>query len=132
MGASNYLRATVLNFTFGKAPYGQPAISVGLSKTIPYGSGSGLKEPEHASYERVPSGFAWELTRLPTAWSVQNTAKIEFPKAEGDWGVVTHWVLFDENNYGVMLAYDELVHEVDIAQDYEVWFKAGALQIALD
>lgn len=136
MGASAYLKEWVLNLTF--EPVGGvalfllqlPVISVGLSKDNPNELGTGITEPTHWSYERVPTTTAdWELTE--PAWGVRNKNKIVFPPVEDAWGLIRHFFLFDEENES-MIIFAKMVQEVDIAAGYEVWFKAGELNIALD
>lgn len=136
MGATIALRNWVLGITFGLTAYQQLSLSVGLSRANPLETGVGLDEPGHASYERVAAGPGdWDLEVEPT-WHVENVTKLEFPVAGGDWGEVTHWVLFAEDipepNLWVLLAYDELVDPIHIATGYEMWFKERQLSITLD
>lgn len=77
---------------------------IGLSTTAPDTEGNGVNEPASAAgYARVKL----ENLSAPVNGVVSNTTDINFPESSGDWGVVTHYVIFDAKNGGNLLIYGQ-------------------------
>jgi hypothetical protein len=89
MSLSDYLEAEILDHIFSKGAYTPPTWYVGLSTADPGEDGATLSEPTAMAYARVALGA---VTR--TAGSVVNNAAVEFVEATGDWGTISHVVLF--------------------------------------
>lgn len=95
MSFSDYLENFVLDVIFSKQAWVAPTIWLGLSRIDPGDDGSFLDEP--------PAAFGY--TRLETSavdWNnssggeLTNASEFSFAVASGSWGVITHFVLFDE------------------------------------
>lgn len=107
MPYSTYLDNKELDHLFGKAVFTAPShIYVGLSKADPLADGSGVVEPSDGSYVRVETD--------PADWSsasggvTSNVNDIVFPVPTGDWGLVTHGILYDAVSGGNFLGYGTL------------------------
>lgn len=113
MSFSDYWENKVLNHFFGKESYTAPEhIYVGLSLADPGDDGSGVSEPTHESYARVETD--------PSDWTVasggviKNAVDLTFPVPTGDWGTVTHGILFDAASGGNFLAYGSFPVPIEI------------------
>lgn len=130
MSFSDYLEDYVLDLIFGNTNYWRPWISVGLSLTDPMDDGSGLMEPNAIEYARIQTEtIDWYASYLG---GVDNIYPLIFPTAENYWGIVTHFVLFDEDYYGAMLAYGEVLPNMTIDAGQVPSFDTGELLIAID
>lgn len=94
MSFSDFWENAILNHIFGKSVYTPPEnIFVGFSTTDPGDDGSGLFEPSGSGYARVETS--------PSDWSeavagvLENLTDITFPQPTGNWGLISHIVLFD-------------------------------------
>jgi len=73
-----------------KATFEYPAEYSAKEVADPLDTGAGIAEPEGGGYERVICNSWDEAASRATA----NTADVVFPEATGDWGTITHVVLF--------------------------------------
>lgn len=107
MPFSTFWDNEMLDHLFGKGNYTPPAhIYVGLSKADPTKDGSGVSEPSDGSYARVETDPAdWDTAAAST---IENINEITFPVPTGDWGTVTHGILYDAASGGNFLGYGEL------------------------
>jgi len=88
---SNYAENAILDHVLKTTPFSVPTnIYVALSTADPLDTGAGIAEPEGGGYERVICNSWDEAASRATA----NTADVVFPEATGDWGTITHVVLF--------------------------------------
>lgn len=127
MSFSNALENWVLNLIFGKEGYHVPSVAVGLSLTHPGEDGSLLNEPSGNGYDRVYTSPAhWGVASLG---QLTNAAEFIFPTATGNWGTVTHFVVFDS---GSMLLYGALSAPWAITLGCQPRFAAGDLLVTLD
>lgn len=127
---SNYWANEVLNHLFGKSVYTPPAIYVALSTTDPGESGSGLNEPGGNGYARAHTVAGdWNAAN---AGLLDNTNAIAFNVATGDWGLITHFALFDAAAMGNMLAHGALTDAKNIGSGDTVQFAPGDLDVTLD
>lgn len=102
---SMYLRQYVLEHVLMGADFPSPnALYVGLFTEDPTERGTGA-EVSAASYARqeVAWGFVWDRTDAAT-----NSGILTFPVAGEDWGLVTHWAVFDAVEDGNMLYFGKL------------------------
>ncbi len=84
---------------------------VGLFTAAPGEAGGGT-EVTGGAYARQSVAFG-----APTDGAGSNTALISFPKATApNWGLITHWALFDAVTAGNMIAYGPLAGAKKIAQ----------------
>lgn len=127
---SNYLEDKILDHIFGKASYTSSTIYVGLSTAEPLDDGSGLAEPSGNGYARVVTSTSdWNVASTGT---IDNVNTITFSEATGDWGTITHFVLFDAATAGNMLAYGALSQSKVINSGDTGKFDAGDLDVSLD
>jgi len=135
MSYSNWMENKVQNHIFGKVIYNPTTMYVGLCKANPGegGTGSNCNEVNNAyAYARVAaSSPAWSVA---SGGQIYNTAIIEFPRATGSWGVVTHFALFNSGSYGGgrLLIYGSLSAVRNITPYSEPRFDPGQLNITLD
>lgn len=127
MSFSNYLEANLLDCIGGKMWYTPPKLWVGLSLTTPAEDGSNVVEPGTVhGYQRV------EI--LPTVWTyallggIANGVPITFPTASGNWGTITHFVIWDAY---WMILYGELTPSRQINVGQKPRFNTFQLEIFL-
>lgn len=108
MNTNYYLNCAAGNLFQSKTTPGIPEnYYIGLSLTAPNIDGTGVSEPsEDAGYRRI------KLTGLsePVNGTVTNTQAINFDESSDDWGIITHYVIYDspDTETGNLLMYDEL------------------------
>ena len=129
MSFSKYLEDVVLDVIFDQASWIAAWISVGLSRADPTKEGYGLDEPSGMNYSRVFTySYDWSYSYES---EIVNAVELTFPLAEGDWGMITHFVLFDEDNSGVILLYGELDTPMEVSEAHRPSFRAGELKAGL-
>lgn len=127
---SDYWENEILDHLFNKSTYTPPTIHVGLSATDPGDDGAGLSEPNGNGYARVQMEAAdWNMA---TGGLLDNASVITFNTATGNWGMLTHFALFDAASGGNMLAHGTLVEAKVIGSGDTARFAAGALDVTLD
>jgi len=127
---ADYWENEILDHLFGKGSYTPPTIYVGLSTADPTDDASGLAEPSGGSYARVATaGADWNVA---SGGAIDNTNDITFPEATGNWGTITHFVLFDAASAGNMLAHGSVSASKTIGSGDTAKFAAGDLDITLD
>ena len=127
---ADYWENEILDHLFGKGSYTPPTIYVGLSTADPTDDASGLAEPSGGSYARVATaGADWNVA---SGGAIDNTNDITFPEATGNWGTITHFVLFDAASAGNMLAHSSVSASKTIGSGDTAKFAAGDLDITLD
>lgn len=127
---SDYWENKILDHIFGKGSYTPPTIYVGLSTADPTDDGSGLSEPSGGGYARVQTSASdWNAA---SNGSLDNAGNITFAQANGNWGTITHFALFDAATAGNMLAHGPLSQSKPISESDTARFEAGDLQISLD
>lgn len=126
---SDYLENKLLDHILKTAEYSQPVnIYVALSKSDPGEDGEGLEEPSGMGYAR----------KLHNTWgaaadgATENVGEIEFTKATGLWGTITHFALFDAETGGNMLLYGSLDAPKIIKAGTRVKFEEGELDVTAD
>ena len=127
---SDYWENMILNHIFGKSSYTPPTIYVGLSTADPADDGSGLAEPSGNGYTRVQTSASdWNTA---SNGLVDNASNITFAQATGNWGMITHFALFDAATTGNMLAHGALSQSKSITESDTARFETGDLAISLD
>ncbi len=132
MGFTNYLERALLDHVFGGDTYAQPYdIEVGLSLSPIDEDENGITEPS-GGYARAIIGNdsdTWEAAITEDGSGLKvNRSLIEFPEAEENWGVVTHFFIASGGN---ILGFGALSVSKDIKQGDITIFKPGELQIIL-
>lgn len=117
--ASDYLENKLVDHIFRARTYTSPsALYTSLHTANPTDTGSGT-EVSGGSYARVnlaPSDTNWKATQggAPAAASsgtggqTSNAATITFPTPSANWGVVTHYGVWDASSGGNLLVYGAL------------------------
>ena len=102
---------------------------VGLSTADPTDDGSGLSEPSGNAYARVevPSTY-WAAA---SGGSKATDTAIEFSRATGSWGTVTHFCLFDALTGGNLLMSFALDSSLAVTSGIKPQFSIGDLTITL-
>jgi hypothetical protein len=109
-----------------------PTVYVGLSTTTPTMAGANVTEPSGDGYARVATaGSDWDDATNADPSVLDNTNAVTFPTvgAAGDWGTVTHFVLFDASSGGNVLAYGALGTPKNPTDGDTPSFPAGSLQV---
>lgn len=125
---ADYLENKILDHITGKTAYAKPTayLAVGTG-----GADTGLTgEPSGDNYARVATaGGDWNAA---AAGSVDNASILSFPQASGDWGVMTHFALYDAAAAGNCLAWGALTASKTVENKDILRFEAGDLIITLD
>jgi hypothetical protein len=139
---SNFLENRLIDHVFRNTAYAMPTtIYVGLYTAAPSDAGGGT-EVTGGSYARVqvgPSTTAWNATQGGTAGAssgtggqTANAADITFPAPTANWGVVTHFGIFDAVSAGNLLFWAALAASKTVnGGDAAPKFLAGALTVTL-
>ena len=129
-GFSNYWENEVMNYTMGKSSIKSPSVYIGLLTSEPNDDGSGLNEPACASYARVRTyADDWEAA---FNGCIENVNDISFSLAVENWGLITHFVLFDAAAGGNMIVWGTLSPSKNISSGEIPRFSAGDLIIGLN
>lgn len=101
---------------------------IGLSSTAPTLAGGNVTEPSSSSgYARV------KLTTLsaPANGVITNSGDITFPESTGNWGTLSHFVVYDSATGGNLLMYDQLTSSRTVESGTVVAIKSGKLNLTL-
>ena len=105
------------------------AYYLGLSSTAPTINGDGVKEPSvnGTGYSRV------KLSNLsaPNSGAIVNSGAINFAESITDWGVMTHYVVYDAMSDGNLLFYGPLSLSRSVEPNTSIVIKSGELYIQL-
>lgn len=126
---SDYLENKLLDHVLKTAEYTVPTnIYVALSTADPKDDGSGLAEPSGKGYARVKCNV-WDAA---ASRAIENTNPVEFAEAEGDWGEITHFAIFDAVTEGNILAHGDLTVSKTTGAGDVVGFAVGGIDILLN
>jgi len=131
MSASDWLENKLLNHIFGNGGYSNVGIYIGLGLITVDATPNELSEIYN--YTRVVTSTAY-WTHAGNG-QIVNTLGIVFPQAiGGDWGPVTHFILFQSGTYGAgnMLLYGLFTPELEVEENDVLQFEKGDLAINLD
>lgn len=132
---SNYAEGQVLNHIFRTTGFTKPtSIYVGLMTAVTDGEAGTITEVTGGSYARVavaPLDANWSA---PVAGNgtTSNVAAVTFPAATADWGIATHFGIFDAATLGNLLIYAPLTAARTITNGSTPSFGAGALTFQVD
>lgn len=140
---SDYLENKLIDHCFRARSFTAPAVlAVALFTAAPSDSGGGT-EVTGGSYARASlnqSDSNWESTQgtttavasSGTGGATQNGAAITFPTPSANWGVVTHFGIFDATTSGNLLFWGALTASKTINNgDPAPSFAIGALDVTL-
>jgi len=108
---SDYLELKWLDHIFENGAFTVPTnIYIALSTADPLDDGSGIAEPVANNYARkVMNTWNASASRV-----IKNNGVITFNTASGDWGLITHYAIFDAITAGNMLAHGSLSASKDV------------------
>lgn len=143
---TNYLENKLIDWLFRGKSFTPPATwYVGLMTAVSDGEASTLTEVSGGSYARASlasSTANWAATNSAgsttdpssgTGGTTSNNSAITFPAPTANWGVVTHFGLFDASNGGNALFTTALTASKTINNgDAAPSFQAGALTCQID
>jgi hypothetical protein len=133
MGLTQRSIKALFNYLFGKTSDfdTQPTVWVALSTSTPTATGTNVTEPSTGSYARVETAAGdWAAAgNITKGGSIANTNAVDFPTPTGNWGTVTHFVLYDAETTGNVIGYGPLSASKSVETDDEVTFPAGDLKI---
>lgn len=126
---TSYFIDLIMGNVFGsKTDPGLPSVFyVGLSTTEPAVDGSGVTEPSGASYARG----AIEMFSVPSDGMVKNQSTVSFNESTENWGVITHYAVFDSITGGNLLFFDSLEEPRTIEADSLLVIKANEIELTL-
>lgn len=138
MPLTYYVSKQVTCYLFGRVTFEVPEVLyLALSTTAPSGSKRdnwGFVEPTHDSYNRAIVNndlITWgaALDDDDHEYVQQNNIKVEFDRAMGSWGHVTHYGFWDKPTDGRLLVYEELETPQTITTGDSALFENGAITI---
>lgn len=102
---------------------------LGLSSTAPAVDGSNVTEPNTSgsAYTRILLSGLGE----PENGVITNTTALPFPESTSDWGIMSHYVIYDNITGGNLLMFGELERTRTVEEDTIVSIKAGKLTLQL-
>lgn len=111
-------------------------IYLGLSTTAPSRDGTGFTEPPASNgYKRTLLGMGGQSSSqkmaAATAGGIKNADTIYFPEATGSWGTCTHYLLFDQETEGNLLAYGTLTEAISPVNGTVPLIRIEELQMTL-
>lgn len=103
---------------------------IGLSTTTPLADGSGVTEPDDTSYRRMPIlNYNLSYTEAADGLSSANTNAIFFPASTKRWtNDVTHYVMFDNETNGTLLAYGSFAGAIRVYVNTVFVIPAGQIK----
>lgn len=110
-----------------KTPAIPTAYYIGLSTSEPTINGDNVTEPTGNGYARVDlTGILGE----PTAGVVKNKTPINFNESTANWGLITHFVVFDAPTNGNLLMYGQLSTPRNVETATIMTIKEGFLTLS--
>jgi hypothetical protein len=135
MGLSSLDALNVLDSRFGNgaaAVTNAPATYyLALSTTTPDSDGNNLTEPSGGGYARVAmtnNSTTFDAAQQDQKW---NAIVLTFPTATTDWGLCTHFALYDVATGGTPRVWGDLTNAQDIAIGIAPSFPVGAIVITV-
>lgn len=132
---TDFLENELIKHIFRTGSFTKPTVlAVGLFTAAPGESGGGT-EVSGGSYARVqlnPLDANWAATAGGNG-TTSNSVAITFPAPTANWGVVTHFGIFDAVSAGNLLIYAALTVQKTINNgDAAPSFAIGALTVQID
>lgn len=134
-GASEYLIKKLLDHAMGKNAYAMPtSVYVAIYDGYPLGIGHELNPTIATGYTRaqIPASSLNAATFTSPTGSITNSAEISFGIAGSDWGIITHWAIFDAPTGGNMLFFAPFEAARDVRQNDPVLFPIGELRCRMN
>jgi len=134
MHLTDYLEGQLINHIFRTGSFTKPTtLAVALFTAAPSDAGGGT-EVTGGSYARVavaPGDANWSAPSAGNG-TTDNVGTVTFPQATADWGLATHWGVFDATSAGNLLVWAPLTASRNITTGATPSFGAGALTVQMD
>lgn len=132
MAKSDYLENELIKHVFRTGTFTKPTnLYIALFTSAPSDAGGGT-ELSGNNYARVAHGPAdgdWDATS-GTNGNTKNTSAINFPTPSGNWGLITHFAIFDTISGGNMMYHGALTQAKTVNNgDPAPSFPVGALSV---
>ena len=120
----------------GRSSLFSNAIYLGLSTTAPSRDGTGFTEPPASNgYKRTLLGMSGQTSSqkmgTATAGGIKKNDTVYFPEATGSWGTCTHYLIFDKDTGGNLLAYGALTDVINPVNGTVPLIRTEELQMTL-
>jgi hypothetical protein len=129
---SDYLEVQLRAHIFRTGSFTKPAalhVSLHTADPLDAGTGTEVSGGSYARVQRNPLDANWTAAS-PTDGLTDNVAAITFPAPTANWGVVTHFGIWDAASAGNLLVHGQLtVPKTVNSGDAAPSFAANALQI---
>jgi len=131
--ATNFLELKILDDLVGNTPYTPPAtiyVALATNATTPDVEAGTFTECTGSAYVRQGiTGTDWATA---ASGAVSTSTNIEFPTAQGDWGVITHVALMDNSSGGNALVIQQLASPKTVETGDTFVINSGNLTLSLD
>jgi len=125
---SDFAENKLLDHLLNGVTYTPPTtVFLGLSTTNPLDDASGLSEPAGGGYARKTIVFGAAAGR-----AIAQNALVQFDEVTVDWGLVSHYALFDAVAGGNMLAHGELDQAKNVVTGNNPSVDAGEVVISFN
>ena len=125
---SDFLELKLLDHTLNGVAYVPPTTCyLGLSTADPLDTGVGLAEPVGGGYARKAIAFDAAASRL-----INQTALVQFDTVTADWGLISHYAIFDALAAGNMLAHGALTFAKNVVIGNNPSVAAGEVDISFN
>lgn len=141
---SKQILSNFLGAILGKTSFNYSTVYMALSTSDPTVDGSGISEPSGNGYARKvlttsygSSGTAHAFSNvtyddLTDTATVSNAYEIQFPKATGSWGTITHFAIYSASTGGTMLAYGSLTNSISPVTDSVAIIEVGNAVLSIE
>ena len=133
MAVTYYSANRIMDRYFGSTTL-TPATTyyMGVSTTAPSTDGTNVTEPIGGGYARVAITNNKVSFTTSSDGTVENAIEFQFPEATSDWGVVTHFVLYDASSGGNLEIYGTLTSSRTVESGTTLILSPNALEITLE
>jgi len=127
---TTYFLNQIMGNVFGtkKTPTLPDELYLGVSTTTPSVDGTGVTEPTSGGYSRVKLSVLSE----PNNGVITNDDIVALPESTGNWGVITHYVVYDAITGGNLLVFTKLATSRTVEASTTVMFRTGDIQFVLE
>ena len=125
---TDYIEEQIIDWTFGGSdmPAAHANVYVSLHTADPTNSGEANEvDSGTTNYSRAETTANGDWTR--TGNQAENAAEIGFGVADGSWGTITHFSIWDAESAGNALMSGELDQSKTVEENDEIRFDAGNL-----
>lgn len=130
LAVSNYLATALLNQVFRNQNFTRPStVYLALYTSNPTAADTGT-EVSGNGYQRMQVTFTAPVIENGKQ-TIKNTSDIVFPKAQGNWGTITHVGIRDAATGGNLLYYGPVENPRSIMANDILKFPAGSLALNL-